>query len=225
MQTCLLRVLEERTFKRLGGSEDIHINIRLISSSNRDLDQAVAEGRFRQDLLYRLKVIPLTLPPLRERREDLPILAEYFLNQYNAESHRNVRGITDEALKLILAYSWPGNIRELRNVLERALIFGGDEPITPDRLPPELHGRRASSQKEVSGLFNLPPSGISLQEVERAFVQQALALAGRNQSHAARLLGLTRDAFRRRLQKHELLEKTERSRTENAISLSAHEVP
>jgi two-component system, NtrC family, response regulator AtoC len=225
MQACLLRVLEERTFKRLGGSQDIQIDIRLIASSNRDLDQAVAEGRFRQDLLYRLKVIPLIIPPLRERRGDLPFLVEYFLNQYNVEFHRNVRGVTEETLKLILAYSWPGNIRELRNVIERALILGGDDPITPDRLPQELHNRQTASPKEISGLFNLPPSGISLQEVERAFIQQALIQASQNQTSAARLLGLTRDAFRRRLKKFDLLVETERNRTESAISNTQADLP
>jgi two-component system, NtrC family, response regulator AtoC len=204
MQARLLRVLEERSFKRLGGSQDIHINVRLIASTNRNLDQAVAEGRFRQDLLYRLKVIPLHLPSLREHTDDLPLLIEYFIGQYNMEFHRNVRGISPEALKLLQQYTWPGNIRELRNVLERAIILGNDEPIAPERLPNELSNQHSQAEREVSGLFKLPAAGISLQEVEKAFVQQALAIAGANQSRAAKLLGLGRDAFRRRLEKFKL---------------------
>jgi two-component system, NtrC family, response regulator AtoC len=204
MQTRLLRVLEERNFRRLGGTQDIPCNVQVIASTNRDLDKAVAEGLFRQDLLYRLKVIPLTIPPLRERIEDLPILVEFFITKYNAEFHRDVRGVSDEALEILKAYRWPGNIRELRNVVERAIILGGDASITPDRLPSELINSQPQPDKEVSGLFKLPSTGISLQEVEKAFVQQALAMACDNQRQAARLLGLERDAFRRRLEKFSL---------------------
>jgi transcriptional regulator with PAS, ATPase and Fis domain len=201
MQARLLRVLEERNFKRLGGTQDVRTDIRLIASTNKDLDRAVAEGRFRQDLLYRLKVIPLTLPALAEHKEDIPLLAEYFIAHYNSEFQRNVRGVTDEGLQLLRAYAWPGNIRELRNVIERAIILGSDAFITPDRFPQELHATPEGPQHAIGTLFTLPAGGISLQEVEKAFVQQAMLLADNNQSRAAQLLGIERDALRRRLEK------------------------
>ncbi len=204
MQARLLRVLEDRRFRRLGGGQDLSTDIRLIAATNRDLERGVAEGSFRQDLLYRLKVIPLLIPPLRTRREDIPLLSEYFVAHYNVEFHRNVRGISSEAMEILLRYAWPGNVRELRNVIERAIILGSDEPIGLEGLPAELQSGNAVSTAQVSGLFSLPASGISLQEVEKGFVKQALAMSANNQTRAARLLGLERDALRRRMEKYGL---------------------
>jgi two-component system response regulator AtoC len=196
-QAKFLRVLETRQFKRLGGVVDQRVDIRIIAATNADLEAAVRNGRFREDLYYRLKVIPVILPPLRERPGDIPLLLQHFMAKYNAEFRKNFRRISDEALKLLVAYPWPGNVRELRNLLERILILERGDTLLPEHLPPEIIAPSAGGPHR----FTLPPQGIRLEEVEMDFVRQALRMTGSNQTRAAQLLGISRDALRYRLQK------------------------
>ena len=197
-QAKFLRVIETRQFKRLGGVVDQRVDIRIIAATNADLEAAVRNGRFREDLYYRLKVIPIILPPLRERPGDIPLLLRHFMAKYNAEFRKNFRRISDEALKLLVTYSWPGNVRELRNLLERILILERGETLLPEHLPPEI-----TSPSTTGGAphFTLPPQGIRLEKVEMDFVRQAVRMADGNQTRAAQLLGISRDALRYRLQK------------------------
>jgi len=200
LQSKLLRFLEERTFKRVGGTRDIRVDVRIVAATNRDLERGVREGRFREDLYFRIKVIPIYLPPLRERQEDLPLLATHLIEQLNREFKRKVLGVSPEAMKKLAEYTWPGNVRELRNVLERAMILGVDEWLRePDFL---LEGERRAAAGEA---FQLPPGGVNFEEVERNLVEQALKRARGNQSNAARLLGMTRDQIRYRMEKFQLL--------------------
>ncbi len=197
-QAKFLRVLETRQFKRLGGVVDQRVDIRIIAATNADLEAAVRNGRFREDLYYRLKVIPIILPPLRERPGDIPLLLRHFMAKYNAEFRKNFRHISDEALKLLVGYPWPGNVRELRNLLERILILERGDTLLPEHLPPEITAPSAASGPHR---FTLPPQGIRLEEVEMDFVRQALRMTDSNQTRAAQLLGISRDALRYRLQK------------------------
>jgi len=206
-QVKLLKVIESRRFKRLGSTVDQHVNIRIIAATNRDLESAVKEGRFREDLYYRLKVIPIVLPPLRERPEDIPLLLEHYVTKYNAEFHKTFRAISPAAHRLLMAYPWPGNVRELRNLVERILILEKGETILPEHLPPEI--TTAADQTGSAAApprFRLPATGISLEEVERDFVRQSLEATDGNQTHAAQLLGISRDALRYRMQKFGFLE-------------------
>ena len=138
LQTKLLRFLQEREFERVGGTQPIHVDVRVIAATNRDLSSAIKEGRFREDLYYRLNVIPISLPPLRERREDIPVLAKYFLRRFALKTKKNFTGITAEAEARLVAYAWPGNVRELANVIERAAVLGQGPEITLDDLPPRI---------------------------------------------------------------------------------------
>ncbi|RKY66051.1 MAG: hypothetical protein DRQ08_04065 [Candidatus Latescibacterota bacterium] len=180
VQAKLLRFLQERQFTRLGGVEPVRVDVRVIAATNRDLEREVREGRFREDLFYRLNVFPIELPPLRERREDIPLLVEHFLRQRN----RPPDVVSPEAMEALLAYDWPGNVRELENVIERALILAGEGRITPDLLP---FGRPKAGAK-----VELPDEGVNLEEVERELITQALEKAGWNKAKAAKLLGITR---------------------------------
>ena len=143
MQVKLLRVLQERRFRRVGGLEELPADIRVIAATNQDLAKAVAEGRFREDLFYRINVIPIALPPLRERREDIPLLAEHFLAKYSEQMEKQISGVSREAMELLLRHDWPGNIRELENVIERAVALEATPAILPDSLPATHPGRRA----------------------------------------------------------------------------------
>lgn len=204
IQSKLLKVIEEKAFKRVGGARDIRVNVRFIAATNRDLAASVREGRFREDLYYRLKVIPVVLPPLRDRREDILPLARQFIAQFNREFRRNVQGISPEAEELLLAYHWPGNVRELRNVIERALILETEEQILPEHLPLEI--QTPSERREAAiAPYEISPEGLSLEAVEKDLIQQALALTHGNQVRAARLLNITRDVLRYRMKKHGLL--------------------
>jgi two-component system, NtrC family, response regulator AtoC len=200
-QAKLLKVLETKRFKRLGGTEDHLVDLRVIAATNKDLEEAVRNGVFREDLYYRLKVVPILLPPLRERRDDIPLLLESYMAKYNAEFRKSFGRVSNDALQLLMAYSWPGNVRELRNVVERILILENGETILPEHLPPEIISPGESPQPQ--SLFRLPPSGISLEELERDCVRQALQMANGNQTRAAQLLGISRDALRYRMQKLE----------------------
>lgn len=203
-QVKLLRVLEERTFRRVGGVRDIQVDVRIISATNRDLLKAMEDESFRSDLYYRIGVIPVHLPPLRERREDIPLLAEHFIQQFNREFGKQVRGISRMAEKILLEYPWPGNIRELKNVIERAIILECGEQLLVEHLPREMVDRTVGSQAGPLN-FRLPAEGIDIEDVERELIRQALEQAEGNQSRAAKLLNLGIDALRYRMKKFDFL--------------------
>lgn len=200
MQAKLLRVLEERTFRRVGGTRDISVDVRIVSATNRDLRKAMEEKSFRPDLYYRIGVIPIHLPPLRERRDDILPLAEFFIGQFNREFHKNVQCISRMAQKILLEYSWPGNIRELRNVIERSIILECEDQLLVENLPRELVAQSVGDN--IGPLnFQLPPEGVNIEDVERELIRQSLEMAQGNQTQAAKLLHLGIDAFRYRMKK------------------------
>jgi two-component system response regulator AtoC len=204
LQAKLLRFLEEKAFKRVGGSADIRVDARVIAATNRDLEEAVREGKFREDLYYRLNVMQIRIPPLREHASDVPSLVTFYLDIFNREFRKQVRGATDEAMTQLRSYRWPGNIRELRNAVERAMLLADGEWLALEHFP--MSGsRRAPAQG-----FELPEDGISLESVERALVVQALTRTAWNQTKAAALLGLNRDQIRYRVEKFGLEKSAER---------------
>ena len=194
LQAKLLRFLEDKTFKRVGGLQDIRVDVRVIAATNRDLETEVAAGAFREDLFYRLQVLPIVLPPLRERISDIALLSTYYIGRYNAEFRKRVRGLTPEALTLLEQHRWPGNVRELRNVIERAMLLLDAEWIGPEALVSIARGGS-------SLLFRLPADGVNLEDVERQLLLQALERAGGNQTQAGHLLGINRDQVRYRIEK------------------------
>ena len=204
MQAKLLRLLENKIFRRIGGVKDITVDVRVISATNQELSKALDEGRFRKDLYYRLQVVPISLPPLRERGQDVLMLARYFIEYYNHECHKNVRGISPEAEQVLLSYSWPGNVRELKNAVERAMILDIDTELLPEHLPQEVvENRQAAATGKPVSLegFMIPDSGISMEDVEHALIEKALEISDGNQTRAAQLLKMPRDAFRRRMKR------------------------
>ncbi|MGE4543064.1 MAG: sigma-54-dependent transcriptional regulator [Pedobacter sp.] len=204
MQAKLLRVLEERTFRRVGGTRDITVDVRILSATNRDLRKAMEDKSFRPDLYYRIGVIPIQLPPLRERRDDILPLAEFFISQFNREFHKNVQGISRMAQKILLEYSWPGNIRELRNVIERSIILECEDQLLVENLPRELVAQSVGDN--IGPLnFQLPPEGVNIEDIERELIRQALEMAKGNQTQAAKLLHLGIDAFRYRMKKFDFM--------------------
>jgi two-component system response regulator PilR (NtrC family) len=205
MQVKLLRVLQERRFRRVGGLEELQADIRVIAATNQNLAKAVAEGRFREDLYYRINVIPIALPPLRERREDIPLLAEHFLTKYAEQMGKAISGIAHSTLELLLAHDWPGNIRELENAIERAVALERTPAILPESLPPSLRG---ISPRGEHAADTLPDRGFDLeahvQQVERGYIAQALHRAGGVQVRAAQLLGMSFRSFRYYVKKYNL---------------------
>jgi len=199
-QAKLLRFLETRTFKRVGGIRDITVDVRVLASTNRDLEQAMRDGQFRQDLFFRLNVIPITIPALRERPEDVAPLAHHFLNRITAAMRRNARQIGRPALAMLERYGWPGNVRELKNVIERAVILEEGEELLPEHLPEEM--RPGGRALDLLPGFRLPAGGINLEELEKDLIHQALAQSRGNKTRAAELLGLSRDTLRYRLEKY-----------------------
>ena len=199
LQAKLLRVLESREFSRIGGTQTISVDVRLIAATNRNLEVAVRNGEFRQDLYYRLKVISLRMPALREQPEDIPLLAEHYLAQFAEEFSKPVKKLTPEAAKTLQQYEWPGNVRELRNVIERLVILEQADVVLPEHLPAEL---RLGTRPLSRSIIQLPAEGVALTDVERELVRQAMERSGGNQSNAAELLGIERDALRRRLIKY-----------------------
>ena len=194
LQAKLLRFLEERTFKRVGGLADLRVDVRVIAATNRDLEQEVTTGKFREDLFYRLQVMPITLPPLRERRGDVPLLANWYIDRFNREFRKRVRGLSPAASQVLQDYGWPGNVRELRNAIERAMLL-----IDRDRLEPEHF--TTLTRSVAAAQFRLPPEGVNLEDVERQLLLQALERSGGNQTQAAHLLGINRDQVRYRIEK------------------------
>jgi DNA-binding NtrC family response regulator len=199
LQAKLLRFLEERAFKRVGGAADIHVQVRVIAATNRDLQDEVKRGRFREDLYYRLNVMPIVMPPLRQRSDDIPRLIAYFVDTFNGEFRKKIRRIAPSAMDRLKAYPWPGNIRELRNAVERAMLLAEGEELTIGHYPNVEH-----RGPDLSESVELPAGGIDLEQLERSLVVQALQRSGWNQTKAATLLGLNRDQIRYRIEKFKL---------------------
>jgi DNA-binding NtrC family response regulator len=193
LQAKLLRFLEEKTFKRVGGLADMRVDVRVVAATNRDLDREVKAGKFREDLFYRLQVMPITLPPLRERTGDVVLLANFYIDQFNREFRKKIRGLSPRAASLLEQYQWPGNVRELRNAIERAMLLVDRNTLEPE----DFTLTRTVSPVE----FSLPPEGVNLEDVERQLLVQALERSGGNQTHAAQLLGINRDQVRYRIEK------------------------
>jgi DNA-binding NtrC family response regulator len=200
LQAKLLRFLEEKTFKRVGGSQDLHVDVRVIAASNRTLEDEVRKGHFREDLYYRLNVVPIVLPPLRQRSQDVPLLVHHYIDSYNAEFRKRVKRIAPDAMSRLTRYPWPGNIRELKNAVERAMLLCEGEELTLEHFP--LGGGLASAK--LSEGVALPATGVDLEQLERSLVVQALERSGWNQTKAAALLGLNRDQIRYRIEKFHL---------------------
>ncbi len=200
LQSKLLQVLEEKTFKRLGGVTDITVDIRVVAATNSDLDRAVKENRFRLDLYYRLNTFPIRIPALRERTEDIPALARFFLDKFSRDFNKQVTGIHETAQEALLRHAWPGNVRELRNAIERAMILGQGPTLTAKDFAFSLE--TSDGPATPGRLLALPPEGLDMDELERDLVRQALERSGGNQSRAAQLLGMTRDQIRYRLEKY-----------------------
>ena len=209
MQVKLLRVLQERKYRRVGGTDEVSANIRVIAATNQDLTRMVAEGRFREDLYYRINVIPIQLPPLRDRREDIPLIAEHFLAKYRQTMGKSIETISGEAMSLLGGYHWPGNIRELENVIERAVALERTPAILAESLPAQLRsGTRPLGSAPAGDVESLPPAGFDLeqhvQSVERRYLAQALERAGGVQVRAAELLGMSFRSFRYYAKKYNL---------------------
>ena len=206
MQVKLLRVLQERRFRRVGGLEELQADIRVIAATNQDLSKAIADGRFREDLYYRINVIPIALPPLRERREDIPLLAEHFLAKFAEQMGKPIAAISHDAGDLLVRYDWPGNIRELENVIERAVALEATPSILPDSLPATIRGEVVKAAP--NGIEPLPESGFDLEahvkEIERGYIAEALKRAGGVQVKAAELLGMSFRSFRYYVKKYNL---------------------
>jgi len=205
LQAKLLRVLEEGTFMRLGGTKVIQANVRIIAATNTLLKEAVAKGEFREDLYYRLNVLPLFIPPLRERKEDVIPLALDFIGQFNKDLKKSFVGFTPAAAELLKNYPWPGNIRELRNVIERTMILCKETEIADADLPEEVRDHQASSpQIEPLSIDGVSPTGdqfVTLNELEDRYIQDVLNATGQNKTHAARILGIHPTSLMRRLKK------------------------
>ncbi|MCD6404462.1 MAG: sigma 54-interacting transcriptional regulator [Planctomycetes bacterium] len=197
LQVRLLRVLQERTYEPLGSNEPVKANVRVIAATNRDLGRLVAEGAFRQDLYYRINVVSLTLPPLRERKEDIPLLVERFVDRFNHIQGRGVAGVSDSALALLMGYDFPGNIRELENIIERAFVLCGSGPVEPVHLPEEIAGGGKSALQLAGGTT-------TLKEMERLFIEDALRKNSWNRAAAARQLGIHKSTLFRKIKAYDL---------------------
>ena len=206
LQPKLLRVLETQTFRRIGGTADIQIDVRVIAASNQNLEAMVKEGEFREDLLYRLKVMVIKLPPLRERTEDIIPLAHIFLERNNKEFNKNIQGISDSAKELLLKYQWPGNVRELKNVIERASILCRESVLRPEHLPGELRGQEttmvAVPQPVEAPAVNGAP--VSLAEMEKRHIEATLRRCKGNKSQTARELGISRSTLREKMKLYKI---------------------
>jgi len=198
VQVKLLRVLQDREFERLGSNRTRQIDVRVIAATNADLRRALEEGNFREDLYYRLNVFPITIPPLRERREDIPLLAERFLRKFAAETGSRVEEISPEAMQKLVEYHWPGNVRELENVIERSLLYADGKVLLPEHIRLDYAPRRLNNG-QAAPADGFLPEGMTLEQYEQHLIREALRRAGGNKSQAARLLGLTRNALRYRL--------------------------
>ncbi len=205
LQGKLLKAIEEKVVRRIGGLRDRQIDVRILAATNKDLDKALREGSFRRDLYYRLKVLTIDLPPLRERGEDILLLAQYFLKKFSARYNKSMKKLSERTLKVLTTYPWPGNVRELSHVLERAVLLVDSEEIQPEHLGlgslSQVKNLAAQINLEEEPVINFPPGGIILDQLERQIILQALKHTNWNRVQAARLLGLTRDTLRYRMEK------------------------
>jgi two-component system response regulator HydG len=199
MQVKLLRALQEQEFERVGGEAPIKVDVRVLSATNKDLEAEVAAGRFRQDLFFRLHVLPVKLPPLRERREDIPMLVSHFIAKLGPKTNQRVRAVGDAALGRIMAYHWPGNVRELENAIEQALVFAESEEIQPAALPQFLQGGAEEDRLNVPRELTLPEI---LDDLERQLILKAYAKANQVKTETARLLGIKTSALYYKLEKY-----------------------
>ncbi|MGH9401769.1 MAG: sigma-54-dependent transcriptional regulator [Terriglobia bacterium] len=198
IQVKLLRVLQEREFERLGGTKTLKVDVRLVAATNRDLRAALEQGAFREDLYYRLNVVPINIPPLREHKEDIPDLVRYFLERFAGEAGKQISGLTPPALKMLMDFHWPGNVRELENIIERAVALSR----TPEIDAPDIQLDLSPAKPLVNGSTGpFPPPGMTLEQFEDEIIRESLRRAGGNKSQAARQLGLSRNALRYRLSK------------------------
>jgi len=201
LQAKLLRFLEEKTFRRVGGVKDIAVDVRIIAATNRDLEKLIADGQFREDLYYRINIIPIELPPLRERGDDIRIIAEFFVDQFATEFRRGARQISEAGVQKLKEYAWPGNVRELRNTIERAVLFCKNGTIEAADLTigPTVAARPTLVPTDI------PSDGISIQDIEERLVRKALEQTENNQTRAAKLLRLSRDQLRYRMERYGML--------------------
>lgn len=208
LQVKLLRVLEDRKIRRLGGNRNIDIDVRVIAATNRDLKEAIEQKAFREDLYYRLNVFPIHVSPLRDRRDDIPALLDFFLKHFSSAFNKDIREISRQALDLLMRYHWPGNVRELRNVVERICIMNDCQTIRPDCLPREIWGE--APLKEMPFEYQVPPEGILFEEVveqvEKSLISQAAQMTAGNVAKTARLLSLPRGTLRYKMEKYGLVE-------------------
>jgi DNA-binding NtrC family response regulator len=208
MQAKLLRVLEGQSFRRVGGVKNINVDVRVIVASNRNLEEAVRAAKFRQDLYFRLAIIPVNLRPLREHKEDIPSLLQHFIQHYNQKFRKNIQSLTKEADELLMNYDWPGNIRELKNAIERVMILADGNRVAAKYLPIRISEGMSlpmrAGEGDANGAVQLPPGGMSLYNVEKELIRQALDQARGNKTTAARLLRITRDTLRYKVKKYKL---------------------
>ena len=197
-QAKILRVLQEGEFERLGACQTIRVDVRIIAATNKDLEAMVEADRFRQDLFFRLSVVPVELPPLRQRSGDIPDLARHFLKRYREKNHKDIKGLHPQALNLLMRYNWPGNIRELENCIERAVVLCLGEEITPRELPPQINPMETLSRE----LQN--PGGPTLRDMEREMIRNTLEETGNNKSQTARILGIARQTLLNKLKEYSL---------------------
>ena len=239
LQAKLLRVLEDQVIRRVGGVRDLQVDVRVVAASNRDLEKAVRDGGFRQDLYYRLAIIAIFIPPLRERMDDVLPLVDFFVDLYNRRFKKSVRGISPETRRLLMSHTWPGNVRELKNSIERAMILEDDQILRPVYLPfavgeaarsgltafefssaTDGGGKQLANGRMLPRLY-MPEEGTSLEEMERAMVELAMRQSNGNQTQAARLLDISRDALRYKLKKFELGPVGEEESTDSVSAESA----
>jgi DNA-binding NtrC family response regulator len=202
LQAKLLRVLQEREFERVGSGETIQVDVRIISTSNKNLGEQIEKGKFREDLFYRLNVIPMHIAPLRERKEDLPVLAEHFLKKYNLENNRSIEGISQKVYEIFSEYPWPGNVRELENYIERAVVTSKGNVLTPSDFPKEIAFGKADFASGAIGV------GCSIHEAEKRLILKTLEVEGGNRTKAAEILGISTRTLRNKLQEYGLKEAT-----------------
>lgn len=200
LQAKLLRFLEDKQVRKLGGLSDVRVDVQVIAATNKNLRKRVEDGKFRDDLYYRIQVVPIHVPSLRERREDILELSKHFIRVFNEEFKKNIKGFAPIAQRMMLQYDWPGNVRELKNTIERAMIFEDKDMIMVERLPAEII---TMSSRANQGLIDLkiPPNGIDIEEIEKELVKQALTISKGNQSKSARLLNIGVDAMRYKMKK------------------------
>jgi two-component system response regulator HydG len=200
MQAKLLRVLQEREFSRVGGEETLHVDVRIMAATNRDLLVAIDEGRFREDLFYRLNVVTIPMPPLRERREDIPLLAQHFVQIFSKRNRKEIKGFTPQAMDRMIRHPWPGNVRELMNAVERGVVLSRSDLIDQDALP--LLPLQDQQEADSSAQTPLISEGRALEDIEKDAILETLEAAGGNKSEAARRLGITRKTLHKKLKKY-----------------------